>query len=72
MKLLQQQGVMPASALSATIRVKDLRLRTYIGFNPEEREKKQDIVINIEISYNIAQAVLEDCVEEATACLKSW
>ena len=49
----------------ATIRIRDLRLRTYIGFNPEEREKKQDVIINIEIRYNMSAAVLDDRVEEA-------
>lgn len=49
----------------ATIRIRDLRLRTYIGFNPEEREKKQDVIINIKVRYNMSAAVLEDRVEEA-------
>lgn len=33
----------------ALIRIKNLLLRTYIGFNPEEIENKQDVIINIEI-----------------------
>ena len=49
----------------AIIRIRDLRLRTYIGFNPEEREKKQDVIINIEVRYNMPAAVLDDRVEEA-------
>lgn len=49
----------------AIIRIRDLRLRTYIGFNPEERAKKQDVIINIEVRYNMAAAVLDDRVEEA-------
>jgi D-erythro-7,8-dihydroneopterin triphosphate epimerase len=49
----------------ATIRITNLRLRTLIGFNPEERVKKQDVVINIEIDYTINAAVLEDHVDEA-------
>lgn len=49
----------------ATINIRNLRLRTYIGFNPEEREKKQDVVINIDIRYRMAEAVLDDRVEEA-------
>jgi D-erythro-7,8-dihydroneopterin triphosphate epimerase len=49
----------------AIIRIRDLRLRTYIGFNPEEREKKQDVIINIEVRYNMAAGVLDDRVEEA-------
>ncbi|MCF2910901.1 MULTISPECIES: dihydroneopterin triphosphate 2'-epimerase [Pseudoalteromonas] len=36
---------------TAIINITNLRLRTFIGFNQEEREKKQDVVINIEIHY---------------------
>lgn len=38
----------------ATIRIKNLLLRTYIGFNPEEIENKQDVLINIEIETNLS------------------
>ena len=49
----------------ATIKVKNLRLRTFIGFNPEEKAKKQDVVINIEISYHLVSEILDDHVEQA-------
>ena len=49
----------------ATIRVQNLRLRTFIGFNPEEMEKKQDVVINIEIDYRLGASALRDCVGDA-------
>lgn len=49
----------------ATIRIHNLRLRTFIGFNPDERVKKQDIVINAEIAYALADGVFEDTVEDA-------
>ncbi len=49
----------------ATIRIHNLRLRTLIGFNPEERVKKQDIVINAEIAYALEDGVFEDRVEDA-------
>jgi D-erythro-7,8-dihydroneopterin triphosphate epimerase len=49
----------------ATIRIHNLRLRTLIGFNPDERVKKQDIVINAEIAYALADGVFEDVVEDA-------
>ena len=49
----------------ATIHIRNLRLRTYIGFNPEETEKKQDVVINIEIAYAVAESALRDHVEDA-------
>jgi D-erythro-7,8-dihydroneopterin triphosphate epimerase len=52
-------------APEATINITNLRLRTFIGFNPEEREKQQDIVINIEIRYAVNEAALQDDVEQA-------
>lgn len=42
----------------ALIRVKNLLLRTYIGFNPEEIADKQDVVINIEIEADIHEDTL--------------
>ncbi|MBA4409425.1 MAG: dihydroneopterin aldolase [Bacteroidota bacterium] len=42
----------------ALIRVKNLLLRTFIGFNPEEIDNKQDVVINIEIEADIPEEVL--------------
>jgi D-erythro-7,8-dihydroneopterin triphosphate epimerase len=55
----------PVPAHLATITVRNLRLRTFIGFNPEETTKRQDVVINIEIDYAIAAQVLDDRVEAA-------
>ncbi len=51
--------------LNAIINITNLRLRTFIGFNPEEREKKQDVVINIEIHYPADTACLSDRVDQA-------
>lgn len=53
------------SITNAIIEVKNLRLRTYIGFNQEEREKLQDVVINLEIHYLANDEVFRDSVEEA-------
>jgi len=50
---------------SAIINIRNLRLRTLIGFNPEERVKKQDVVLNIEINYSIDNGVLQDNIDEA-------
>ena len=50
---------------TATIRISNLRLRTFIGFNPEEMEKMQDVVINIDIRYRLSNAALDDRVEGA-------
>ena len=61
----QQPDVGSPRAANAIINIRNLRLRTYIGFNPEEREKKQDVVINIEINYAVKQGVLEDFVDDA-------
>jgi len=53
------------SAQSATINIQNLRLRTYIGFNPDEMQKQQDVVINIQIRYQLNTEVLQDRVEGA-------
>jgi D-erythro-7,8-dihydroneopterin triphosphate epimerase len=49
----------------AVINITDLRLRTYIGFNPEELSKQQDVVINCELAYRADQACNTD--DETTA-----
>lgn len=51
--------------LSAIIRITNLRLRTFVGFNPEERSKQQDVVINVEIHHTAAAAALQDDVSQA-------
>ena len=50
---------------TAKIHISNLRLRTFIGFNPEEKEKQQDVVINIDIRYAISEGALNDNVDEA-------
>ena len=42
----------------ALIRVKNLLLRTFIGFNPEELTNQQDVIINIEIEAHIPEETL--------------
>lgn len=49
----------------AIITITNLRLRTYIGFNPEELEKKQDVVINAQIHYPSDDAINSDSKEDA-------
>lgn len=45
----------------AKIRIKDLLIRTYIGFNPEELVNKQDVIINMGIETEIPKdAMLKD------------
>jgi len=43
----------------ARIRVKNLLIRTYIGFNPDELINKQDVIINLEIETDIPESALE-------------
>ena len=53
------------SISQAMIQITNLRLRTYIGFNPEEQKKQQDIVINADIHYPASRLCLDDSVEAA-------
>lgn len=50
---------------TAIINIKNLRLRTYIGFNPEELQKQQDVIINAEIHYPADLAVETDSERNA-------
>ena len=43
----------------AKIRIKNLLLRTYIGFNPEELVNKQDVIINLEIEAAVPRHAME-------------
>ncbi|WP_290785288.1 dihydroneopterin triphosphate 2'-epimerase [Halomonas sp.] len=49
----------------ATIRIKNLRLRTYIGIKEEEIQNRQDVVINAVIRYRADKAVAFNHIEEA-------
>ncbi|ABE59643.1 MULTISPECIES: dihydroneopterin triphosphate 2'-epimerase [Chromohalobacter] len=49
----------------ATIRIKNLRLRTYIGIKDEEIQNRQDVVINATIRYRAERAVKFDHIEQA-------
>ncbi|GAA5317291.1 MAG: dihydroneopterin triphosphate 2'-epimerase [Candidatus Pelagadaptatus aseana] len=49
----------------AIIDIKNLRLRTFIGFNPEEREKQQDIIVNAVMHYDASDAMATDNVDQA-------
>jgi len=48
----------------AIIRIKNLIVRTIIGFNPEERVNRQDVIINLEIEVDVSRAVRTDHVDE--------
>lgn len=43
----------------AIIRVKNLLIRTYIGFNPDELVNKQDVIINFEIEADIPEQAMK-------------
>lgn len=49
----------------ARIRVKDLRLRTYIGIKEEEINNNQDVLINLTILYPAVNAVEVNDIEHA-------
>ncbi len=49
----------------ATIHIKNLRLRTFIGFNEEEKTKKQDVIVNIRLNYDASYAAKTDSVDDA-------
>ncbi|MFG6179003.1 dihydroneopterin triphosphate 2'-epimerase [Halomonas sp. THAF12] len=49
----------------ATIRIKDLRLRTHIGIKDEEIQNRQDVVINAVIRYRADKAVAFNHIEQA-------
>ncbi|MCG6656410.1 dihydroneopterin triphosphate 2'-epimerase [Halomonas campisalis] len=49
----------------ATIRIKNLRLRTHIGIKEEEINNRQDVVINAVIRYRADKAVAFNHIEQA-------
>ena len=49
----------------ARIRVKDLRLRTYIGIKEEEILNRQDVLINLTILYPAVDAVRDNDIDHA-------
>ncbi|WP_077529975.1 dihydroneopterin triphosphate 2'-epimerase [Vreelandella utahensis] len=52
-------------ARTATIRIKDLRLRTYVGIKEDEINNRQDVVINIRLLYDADQAIRNNDIEAA-------
>ena len=49
----------------ATIRIKNLRLRTYIGIKEDEILNQQDVIINVKIHYDAEQATGSDEMDDA-------
>jgi D-erythro-7,8-dihydroneopterin triphosphate epimerase len=55
----------PAIISEARINICNLRLRTFIGFNPEEKTKQQDVIVNAEIRYRADPAFSSDDESDA-------
>jgi D-erythro-7,8-dihydroneopterin triphosphate epimerase len=49
----------------ALIRIKNLRLRTFIGIKEEEINNQQDVIINAHIYYDASSAVNDNSIESA-------
>ncbi len=47
------------------IEIKDLLLRGIVGINPEEREKKQDILVNLVLHVDTRAAGVSDALHDA-------
>ena len=60
-----QKPVTSPVVSEARINITNLRLRTYIGFNPDEKTKQQDVIVNAEIRYRADPAFVSD--DEADA-----
>ena len=50
---------------TAVIRIKNLRLRTFIGIKDDETQNKQDVLINAEIHYCAEKARNSDNMDDA-------
>lgn len=46
------------------IHIRDLRLRCIVGINPEERQKKQDVEINITLHTDLRTAGKTDAIQD--------
>lgn len=56
----------------ACIRIKDLRLRTYVGIKEEEIKNKQDVLLNITIRFDASDAInsteIDDTLNYRSIC----
>jgi len=46
------------------IRIQDLLLRCIVGINPDERENKQDVVLNITLFADLTKAAASDEIDD--------
>ncbi|RBP32479.1 D-erythro-7,8-dihydroneopterin triphosphate epimerase [Marinobacter pelagius] len=49
----------------ARVRIKNLLLRAYIGIKEEEINNQQDVVINVELTYDAGDAIHQNAIEAA-------
>jgi D-erythro-7,8-dihydroneopterin triphosphate epimerase len=49
----------------AVIHINDLKVRTIIGINPDERVNKQDLMINVTLEYDANKASKSDSIKDA-------
>ncbi|SEI42343.1 D-erythro-7,8-dihydroneopterin triphosphate epimerase [Allopseudospirillum japonicum] len=56
---------MQAAPNLATIRIKNLRLRTFIGIKEEEISNRQDVIVNVVLQYPADRAVAFNHIDEA-------
>jgi len=55
----------PSGGHQATVRIKNLLLRTYIGIKEEEINNQQDVLINVRLTYDAGEAVNNNEIESA-------
>ncbi|MBD3657298.1 MULTISPECIES: dihydroneopterin triphosphate 2'-epimerase [Marinobacter] len=55
----------PSGGHQATVRIKNLLLRTYIGIKEEEINNQQDVLINVRLTYDASEAVNNNEIESA-------
>jgi len=51
--------------MRAAIKIKNLALRAIIGFNEWERNKRQDVLLNVEMEFEAKKAVESDKIENS-------
>ncbi|MDI9243925.1 dihydroneopterin triphosphate 2'-epimerase [Marinobacter sp. CHS3-4] len=49
----------------ATVRIKDLLLRAYIGIKDEEINNQQDVLINVTLTYDASEAIIRNEINSA-------
>ena len=51
--------------MNLTIEIKKLKIAVIVGTNPQERKKKQHILLDISFDYDAAKAIANDDVKQA-------